>query len=527
MKPSKLSYVKVWKIAIFMVGLIMAGLLSLSGCESKQKPSFIIVAFDRLSFNAVPCSEERSSLHSGIGILCKEALRFTHAYTTSIQPAAAMGSLLTGNYPYVHGLHRSNSRINSKQKLLSEIASQQGYRTSFFSGSPEIMKKTGLAKGFDLFDDLSFLDKKNYINPFKFQTDVALSWVGSSPRPFLTIIHNSELESLSDAEADITTFEKLDETLAQFFSSLKERNLWESNYVVLIGLQGVSDYSRPNETTMSNLHSENTNISLFVKPPRQKGDDGVSWKIDSFVNTADLGWSLMKTIDEDFLKPLDDFFNTEDFSYLWKGHVLPVEETKERKFLIEATNPWLNEISVRYAVLLGHLVYIENQSDELFNSLTDGLETIDISVNATSMQNDFKNENRKVLSAIRNQTRQSAWKDYKTDIDDWVDSNRKYWADPNSRPSLLESEMKRYETTEVRQPLTALLVQNLIANANNKPDALKKLKLKLDPTKSQSEKDAYFEEARRQSMNLALENLWGLWDKNKNWTQSTVIREYQ
>lgn len=503
----------------------MAGLLSLSGCETKQKPSFIIVAFDRLAFNSVACSEERTLAQSGFGILCKEALRFTHAYTTSVQPAAAMGSLLSGSYPYTHGLHRSYSRIRSKQKLLGEIAGQQGYRTSFFSGSPEILKKTGLAKGFDLFDDLSFLDKKNYINSFKFQTDIALSWIANSQKPFVTIIHNSELEALSDAEADVTTLEKLDENLAHFFASLKERNLWESNYIIVLGLQGQSDYNRPNETMMSNLHSENTNISLFVKPPRQKGDDGISWKVDSVINTADIGWSLIKTIDENFLTTLDSNFDIQDFSYLWKNPGLSTEEVKERKILIEAVNPWANDVSTRYAIILGHLVYIENQSDELFNSLNDGLETIDISVNATSMQNDFKNENRKLLSNIRSQTRQNAWKEYKTSFDEWIESNRKYWAEPNARNEILDEEFKRYAKTEIKQPLTALLVQSLYAS--NKQDSLKKLNLKLDPTRSQSEKDAYFEEARRQSMNLALENLWGLWDKNKNWTQSTLIKEYQ
>lgn len=525
MEPSKLSYVKVWKVVIFCFGLIAAGLLSLSGCESKQKPSFIIVAFDRLSFNAVSCSEDRPVLQSGFSVLCKEALRFTHAYTTSIQPAAAVGSLLSGSYPYRHGLHRSYSRIYSKQKLLSEIAANQGYRTSFFSGSPEIMKKTGLAKGFDLFDDLSFLDKKNYINTFKFQTDIALNWISNSPRSFLTVIHNSELESLSDAEADVTTLEKLDENLAHFFTSLKERNLWESNYVVVLGLQGASDYNRPNETSMSNLHSENTNIPLFVKPPRQKGDDGISWKIDSFVTTADLGWSLIKTIDEEFLKPIDEFLAIEDFSYLWKNPTHQPENTPERRILVETVNPWSSAIETRYAILYGHFVYIENQSDELFNSLTDGLETIDISVNATSSQNDFKNENRKIISTIREQTNQSSWKHYKTDLDEWIESNRKYWSDPNSRPALLEAEFARYEKTEVRQPLTALLVQNLLVT--NRQEALKKLNLKLDPARPQSERDAYFEEARRQSMNLALENLWGLWGKNKAWNQSSVIKEYQ
>lgn len=525
MKSSKLSYVKVWKVLIFGIGIVTAGLLSLQGCDTKQKPSLIIVAFDRLAFNSVACSEEKNLAQSGFSVLCKEALRFTHAYTTSTQPAAAMGSLLSGTYPYVHGLHRSNVRIRSKQKLLSEVAEQQGYRSAFFSGSPEIMKKTGLAKAFDYFDDLSFLDNKNYINSFKFQTEMALSWISKNNKNFVTIIHNAELEDLSDAEADVTTLEKLDEQLAHFFATLKERNLWETNYVIVVGLQGQSIYNRPNETIMSNLHTENTNVSLFVKPPRQKGDDGMSSKVDTFLNIADLGWSLMKTIDPEFLMTLNEKFPIEDFSYLWKNPRQPIANTNDRKILVEATDPWKNEISTRYSIVMGNLVYIENLNDELFNSLNDGLETIDISVNATPAQNDFKNENRKLLSEIRGITKQSAWKEFKTEYDEWVNSNRNFWSNPNARSEIFENELKRYIKTEIKQPLTVLMLQHL--TTAGKQDSLKKLNIKIDQTKSQTEKEAFFEETRRQSMNLALENLWGLWDKNKNLNQSTVIKEYQ
>lgn len=497
----------------------------MSGCGSKPKPSFIIVALDHFSFNSLSCSEEKSILNSGLGILCKEAFRFTHAYTTSVQPAAAMGSLLTGSYPYTHGLHRSFDRISSKQKLLSEVADAQGYRTSFFSGSPAIMKKTGLSKGFDLFEDLSFLEKKNYVNSFKFQSELALGWIGDGMKPFVTVIYNSELESLTDVESDITTFEKLDETLGNFFSTLKEKNLWESNYVIVLGLQGSSDYSRPNETVLSNLHSENTNVGLFIKPPRQKGDDGLSWKIDTVINTADLGWSLIKTIDENYLRPLDERFLTLDFSFLWKKDSQSPSEMPDRKILIETVNPWPQDIEPRYAILFGNLVYIENQNDELFNSLTDGLEMIDISSSATSTQNDFKNENRKILSALRALKNRNAWINFTTDLDDWVNSNRNYWSDPNSRPEILENEQKRFESNKIRQPLTALLVQNILTNG--KQETLKKMKLKIDPNRTTADREAYFDEARRQSLNLALENLWGLWGKNKSWTQSTLIREYQ
>jgi hypothetical protein len=525
MKPSKLSYVMVWKRALFVGALVFSGLLSLSSCGKTQRPSFIIVALDHLSFNSFSCVDERTTLNSGLDILCKEAMRFTHAYTTSVQPAAAVGSLLSGSYPYVHGLHRSWGRIQPQEKLLSEIADSQGYRTSFFSGSPAIMKKTGLSRGFDSFDDLSFLDKRNYITPFSKQAEAAFNWMTDSDQPFLTVIYSSELESLNDAEADVTTLEKFDESLAGFFSDLKRKDLWESSYVIVLGLQGVSDYSRPDETVMSNLHSENTNITMFVKPPRRKGDEGMNWKIDTFVTTADLGWSLIQTIDDDFFKQPDELFPALDFSNLWKKTNETSAVNDERNILIETVNPWADGIETRYAILQGNLVYVESQNDELFNSLNDGLETIDISSAATSTQTDFKTENRKLIATLRQKTKQDSWLHFKTEMDDWIESNRDYWSEPNSRPEIFEAELARYKKTKIKQPLTSLLVQNL--TTTGKTEILKDLGLKIDAQKSATEKESYFEEARRQSMNLSLENLWGLWGKNKAWDQSTVIKEYQ
>ncbi len=524
MKPSKLSFLKVWKVACFYFVFPLTGLLSLSGCQNKPRPSFIIVALDRLSFNAYSCADEKSNSSSGLDTLCKEAIRFTHAYTTSVQPAAALGSLLTGNYPYVHGLHRGSGRMKSQAIRASVIADQQGYRTSFFSGSPAVMKKTGLAKGFDFFDDLSFLDQKNYLGQFKKQSDSFITWADESREPFFSIIYNSELESLNEAETDISTFEKLDENLATFFGELKQNDLWNSNYVIVIGLQGQSDYSRYDESLMSNLHSENTNISLFVKPPRQKGDDGINRKVDTFVNTADLGWALIKTLNDSITKPTDDHFPIVDLSILWKtpeGKSLP---DLDRKLLIETINPWAVDLESRYAVLFKNFVYIENNHDHIFNSLNDGLETIDLSNSLTSLSTDFKNDNRRILSSIRGSLKQNQWLDFKTDIDGWVSANREYWLDPISRPTILADEWARFNATRISQPLTTLMIQNYVVN--NKVEALRQLGFKIESAKT-TEKDANLDEARRQSMNLSLENLWGIWGKNKNWAQSPLIKEYQ
>jgi len=235
MKPSKLSLNKVWLVAIFLSLVVCARLLSLSNWPSTKRPSILIIAVDRLAFNSFTCGDEKPRQTSGLSVLCQESLRFTHAYTPSTQPAAAIASLLTGLYPYEHQLHRSFDRLSIKANSLAEIATAKNYRTSFWSGSPSILKKTGLSRGFDLFDDFSFLDKKNYFNTLKSQSDFFLNWARESHEPFFSVLYNSELENISEGESEITNFEKFDEKLAVFFEELKNNQLWEQNYIIVTG----------------------------------------------------------------------------------------------------------------------------------------------------------------------------------------------------------------------------------------------------------------------------------------------------
>ena len=331
MKAPKVSLFKVLIILL----LIVTGLWSLTSCQDIKKPSFIIVAADQLSFNSFSCNEDRATGISGLNTLCQESIRFTNAFTTSTQTAAAMGSLLSGAYPYQHRLHRSFDRINPEQPLLQEFFKSANYRTSFWSGNPAILKKTGLSRGFDVFDDSSFLNQSMYSMNFKEQTILFRNWANESALPFFSVIYTSELESLNEGETQISSIENFDDKLGLFFNELKAANLWESNYVVVLGLQGKSEYNRPNESAFSNLHSENTNVALFVKPPRQKGDEGINWKIDGAVNLADLGYSLIKTINPLYTLIKDLRFPVWEFSGLWmKNENLSADS---RKLIVSST----------------------------------------------------------------------------------------------------------------------------------------------------------------------------------------------
>lgn len=486
MKASKVS---LFKVTIFLL-LIVTGLWSLTSCQEIKKPSFIIIAADQLSFNSFSCNEDRTTGISGLNTLCQESIRFSNAFTTSTQTAAAMGSLLSGAYPFQHQLHRSFDRMSPEQPLLQEFFKSANYRTSFWSGNPTILKKTGLSRGFDIFDDSSFLNQSMYSMNFREQTILFKNWAKESSVPFFSVIYTSELESLNEGETQISSIENFDDKMGLFFNELKAANLWETNYIVVLGLQGESEYNRPNESAFSNLHSENTNIALFVKPPRQKGDEGINWKIDSAVNLADLGYSLIKTVNPMYSGIIDRHFPVWEFSGLWlKNENLSADS---RKLIIETTNTWKQQLELRFALIFKNYLFIEGNEGEFYNRLTDGLETIDL----LKTQSLLTAEDFSKLDDLRKDTNAGKWTDYQPPDYRWVISNKEYWSKPNSRRSVFQNEKIRLGTNATSQPLSTLLIyfQN-----------------------PKIEKDAIYEDARRNSYNLAYENIWGLWNPEKPW----------
>ena len=137
MKTAKFLLIKFSGPCFFCLLVLWA----FTSCSKKEKPSFLIIAADQLSFGSFFCGEDKTSTYSGLNTLCQESIRFSNAYTTSTQTAAAMGSLLSGLYPFQHQLHRSFDRISAKVPLVQEILKKQNYRTSFWSGKPTVLKK--------------------------------------------------------------------------------------------------------------------------------------------------------------------------------------------------------------------------------------------------------------------------------------------------------------------------------------------------------------------------------------------------
>src|SRR5690606_4081404 len=132
----------------------------------------------------------------GFKDVCEDMIRFTHAYTPSTMSQASVASLLTGKYPFEHGVwNNGSSFLSAKFKTSAEVAFEKGYRTAFVTGGPPIWRKSGFEQGFEYFDDNIFVDYGKYYRPSFENLRVLQDWLSGVGRDnFYSFVYLPDLQ---------------------------------------------------------------------------------------------------------------------------------------------------------------------------------------------------------------------------------------------------------------------------------------------------------------------------------------------
>ena len=395
-----LRFDSVIHIARPLVGtaLVAVGMLFLGGCTwgKTNKPSFLIIAVERLGADSLDCSTARDD---GLAVICENGVRFTQAYTTSILSQSALTSILTGLYPIDDHVHQNGDNyLSEKFDTVSDAAFRAGYRTAFFSGGPPIWRKSGLDKGFEFFDDDVMPTSSELYRPFGVTLKLFFRWLngGSKHRPFFTVIYVPDLQFAPPArfETEVssetpmyTQFDYFNRALSQLVIRLKQLRRWRKTNVVIVGLNGVPDQDRGEINTLD-LYSENTHVFLLFKPAHKDLKQGNSWPIDANVTLADLGATLFDLLHATKAHANSKFMTIPSVSLAAALTAPTVNWPKNRVIPIEsAWAKWRGFGSIRYSFRLGDLLYIDSLSPEIFDSLTDRFEVQPISPDNPTVKN--------------------------------------------------------------------------------------------------------------------------------------------
>ncbi len=375
----------------------------------------LIIAVDQLGINQVNCSRENhNNSKSGLEILCQESVRFTHAYTTSPLSAPALTSVLTGLYPFQHGLrHNGKSWLNSKIETVAEIAVKNGIATSFFSGGAPILRKLNLHQGFEVFDDNINPSFHHLYQPFEKSIGLFNSWLKDiAGQSFLSVFYVPDLQfpqtptknDLGEVRAlgSESQLEEIDESLFNFFQDLKQKNLWDSTNIILVGLNGINPDSGDEELHNISLKSEKNQVALLIKPAQKPRDNGINWSFDGNVTIADIG----STVSEMYGTRLKA--DSADFPVISLSKIINKStDTSEPERMIALESSWGNQqerIQTRYGVRYNQFLFVLDEETKIYNSLIDKAETNSLRPNESYLKETFE----KVIKASE-QNKMTHW----------------------------------------------------------------------------------------------------------------------
>lgn len=403
--------------------LVLTAVFALTpGCTLKKTPrqSYLVIVVDRLGNDFNGCrSESDDAAGSGLAELCKESVRFTHAFTTSTLSAAAAGSVLTGQFPYGSGL-RHNGRgelgtLSASVETVAERALEKGFRTLFVAGGAPLLRRTGLHQGFEVFDDSLQPSAIRMHRPAREVVDIFMKWIEGRLRtddrtrnslvtdPFFAVLHLADLQVPWSPSPDDSgrvrestvrgQLQEVDETLMRLWAYLRREKLWDKTTIVLAGLQGDIADVRGSEIPALDLHSDMTHVTLMIKEgmrtPSGASAPGQpdykwspkSWSFDVNVSLADVGATLLAWIDPEVVDSRDKEHGRSLADAL-SGPGDSVEEWRNLNRLIVIESAWARwqldqQIPIRVAIRRGPYLYIHDQTgstSSIYHTLTDAFE---------------------------------------------------------------------------------------------------------------------------------------------------------
>jgi arylsulfatase A-like enzyme/Tfp pilus assembly protein PilF len=86
--------------------------------------------------------------------LARDGVRFTFAHAQAVLTLPSHTSILTGEYPYQHGVRENSGyRVAPGTRTLATLLHQQGYAAGAFVSAFPLHSRFGLNEGFDVYDD--------------------------------------------------------------------------------------------------------------------------------------------------------------------------------------------------------------------------------------------------------------------------------------------------------------------------------------------------------------------------------------
>lgn len=154
-----------------------------------KRPNIIVLTVDTLRTDHIARYGYHRNTMPAIEQVAETAVVFDNAMVPRGSTRTSYASILTGLYPFGHGVYTNHIVLHDKLRTLPEILNSNGYHTAaFVSNFVLVGELSGCSQGFDIYDD--FMDdreatRKNYERIAEKTAQAILEWLGTDPpQPF-------------------------------------------------------------------------------------------------------------------------------------------------------------------------------------------------------------------------------------------------------------------------------------------------------------------------------------------------------
>lgn len=234
--------------------------------------------------------------------LAAEGVRFERCYSQSGWTLPSIATILTGLYPREHGATDVNRRIHRGVTTLAEILAERGYDTQAFISHVLLTAKSGLAKGFRVYND-SVLDvgHPHAVATAQPITDRVIVSLGSIEQPFFLWIHYFDphfqyIRHAGGADFGRRQIDRYDGEIAhtdgqigRLLAELRAREIYDRTVVVLTADHG-EEFGEHGGKFHYGLHEVDVRVPLVIKAPtlKPRTERRVAQQIDLLPTLLDL-----------------------------------------------------------------------------------------------------------------------------------------------------------------------------------------------------------------------------------------------
>jgi choline-sulfatase len=136
------------------LGLIATIRVSIGPSRSAPRPNILLITVDTTRADHVGAYGDAMARTPTFDRLASEGVLFERAESVAPITLPAHVSLLTGRYPFSHGVRNNgNFRVADDVPTLATALHDRGYRTAAFVSAFVLDRRSGLSRGFDEYDD--------------------------------------------------------------------------------------------------------------------------------------------------------------------------------------------------------------------------------------------------------------------------------------------------------------------------------------------------------------------------------------